>query len=130
MNIKNYKIIEGKIVEFSTSFGVGIGTWYNNEVKEGLQYGIEFDILPKLKFGNNAKIVSENTYSVKHDGKVNELRGVVDGVDEDGLIYFRLGIDCLIMVESAEETIKEGDWLSLTVNTEDLIITPYGSSIL
>jgi hypothetical protein len=65
---------------------------------------------------------------IRHHNNVNEIQGVVDAVDDDGIIYFRLSIDCLIMIEieSEDDQIKKGDWLLLTIGSEDLQLTPIG----
>jgi hypothetical protein len=126
MNIKGFKIIKNNLIEFSTSKGIGIGTWNNNEVAGGREYSVEFDINQKLEIGKNAKVISDKIYSIRHHDGVNEIQGMVDRVDEDGLIYFRLRLDCLIMIETEKKEFKEGDWLSLTIGLEDLIVTPFG----
>lgn len=123
MKIKIVKIISANIVEFSTNVGIGIGTWNNNEIKEGAQYTVELDIEQKLEIGNNVKIVSEKGCFIRYSEHENEIQGVIDGVDEDGMIYLRLSIDCLIMIESPKEHFKEGDYLLLTVNVNNLRIT-------
>ena len=128
MNIKVVRIIKDNVVEFSSKKGNGIGTWNYAKVEEGREYSIEFDIDPILKIGDNAKRISDKIYSIRHYNNVNEIQGVVDAVDEDGLIYFRLGEDCLIMIECEGEQIKEGDWLLLTIGAENLKVTTIGIS--
>ena len=125
MNIKVVRIIKDLEVEFSTKKGNGIGTWYY-EVEEGKEYGVEFDIYPNLKIGDNAKRTADKTYFIRHNNNVNEIQGVVDSVDDDGLLYFRLSEDCLIMVEQEGEKIKKGDWLLLTISPENLQVMTTG----
>jgi hypothetical protein len=125
MNIKVVRIIKDLEVEFSTKKGNGIGTWYN-EVEEGKEYGVEFDVYPMVKIGDNAQRTADKTYFIRHDNNVNEIQGVVDAVDDDGLFYFRLSEDCLIMIEQEGEQIKKGDWLLLTISPENLQVMTYG----
>jgi len=122
MKIKVVKRITATIVEFSTNVGIGIGTCDNNEFREG-EYYAELDIDQILEIGKNIKIVHEKNCFIRHSDHENEIQGIIDGVDEDGLFYLQLSIDCLIMIESANDCFKEGDSLLLTVNANSLRIT-------
>ncbi len=111
------------VVEFSTDIGTGIGTSENNDINIGDEYSVEFDIDKELRIGGNAKKVLGKDYFIRYSNDKNEIQGCVDGVDEDGMIYFRLSPSCLIMIESSEDEISTSDFLLLTVNVEDLKIT-------
>ncbi len=54
------------------------------------------------------------------------LAGVVDGVDEDGMIYLRLATDCLTMVEALPGEAVVGQELSIHVPDSVLEIWPFG----
>lgn len=130
MNIKGFKIIKDNIIEFSTKAGIGVGTWYRDTAEDDAkrEHSIEFTIDQPLMIGTNAVIMTGNKkYFVSHDGRSTEFHGKVDGVDEDGLIYFRLGFDCLMMIENEDPQIKKGDWLSITLPVEYLRVFSIGS---
>ena len=114
------------MVEFSSRKGNGIGTWNYAEVEEGREYSIEFDVNPILKIGDNVTRISDKSFSIRHDNNLNKIQGVVAGVDEDGIIYFRLSEDCLFMIECEGEQLNEGDWLNITIGPETLMVTPIG----
>jgi hypothetical protein len=73
MNVKVVRIIKDLEVEFSTKKGNGIGTWFD-EVEVGKVYGIEFDIYPMVKIGDNAQRTADKTYFIRHDNNVNEIQ--------------------------------------------------------
>jgi hypothetical protein len=62
---------------------------------------------------------------IRHSGLRNELRGLVEHVDEDGLIIRRLSVDCLFMLDivSRRRPIKPDDFVVLTVEAFDLWLT-------
>lgn len=124
MKMKIDKIIKQPILEFSTSIGSGIGCWHNNNLpNEGEWVSVELDINEILKIGFNANLSTDKVCFIRHSEDENEIQGIVDGIDEDGLIYLRLTPDCLIMVESSEDQIKEGDYILLRINAKNFVIT-------
>jgi hypothetical protein len=126
MRIKIVKIIRDNLIEFSGGAGCGIGFWGNDSLKEGVEYDAELDIDPKIELGVNTKIVPDKLCFIRHNLDTNEIQGMVEGIDEDLLIYFRLARDCIIMIENESTEIKKGDYLLLTINANELRITPFG----
>ena len=126
MRIKILRILNDRVVEFSSNAGNGIGTWRGTDLKQGGVYGIEIDIDTQINLGVNATMVSDTSWYIRHTESRNELQGVIDGVDEDGLAYLRLAIDCIVMVESSNKDLSTGDTLLLTIEPNELILTPVG----
>jgi len=125
MKIKITNIRNEHYVEFSSAVGSGIGVCKNTHVmmKGVYDYDSEFDINIPINLKRNALLVSDRRCFIRLLEDKNEIQGLVDQIDEDGMIYLRLAIDCLIMVESENDEIKKGDYLLLTVNIDDFKIT-------
>lgn len=81
------------------------------ELASGDEASVEFDVQGVLTMNNTAFATSSQTYSVLNvDGGIH-MCGIVDGVDADGMVYFRLGPDSLTMIESLPGTFVENQWL-------------------
>ena len=124
MKIQIVKIIKLNIVEFSTKYGSGIGLCENVEgLEETKVYSAEIDIHSRINLNHNAAIVSDRRYFIKHHQDENEIQGLVEQIDEDGLIYLRVGDDCIIMIENDSNQISKGEYLLIKVKLTDLEIT-------
>ena len=49
-----------------------------------------------------------------------EVNGFVESLDSDGMAYFRLADDCLVMIESEVGSISVGEWLVLRFDVKDV----------
>ena len=47
------------------------------------------------------------------DGNTITITGLIEHVDPDGVGFLRLSGDCLVMLESAGNSIKPGMWLDI-----------------
>ncbi|MES2824191.1 MAG: hypothetical protein V4732_11360 [Pseudomonadota bacterium] len=87
-------------------------------------FDVEFNInLPlvkgKLAFHNN-----DNRFLFMSNDSDVSLSGFVDSIDEDGMVSFRIGDDCLIMIESTVGHVSLNVWLRLNLNKVDFEIYP------
>ena len=80
----------------------------------GKSYDAELNLECPLLMNENVWTTDERAYRAAYENEHNTLVGWVDGVDDDGLVYFRLGIDALLMVE-IEPVPRVGEWLRLVV---------------
>lgn len=127
MKIRIEKISNDKIVEFSCDIGMGFGVCNDNQIRTGEEYYVEFDIYEIPEMGNNVKIVSDEHTYIKGFDTINDIQGLVEFVDEDGLFYFRLNFDCLIMVSSPNVRFNEGDQILFRVDINKFKIFPIGA---
>lgn len=78
---------------------------------------VEFDIRGTASLVNAAPS-ERRSYSVENVEDKIRMCGLVDGVDPDGMIYFRLGTDSLTLIESEPGTFARGEWLSVEFPTQ------------
>lgn len=112
-------------VHFETDIGEAAAIWLSqsNTPDIGNVYDAEFDVDDSIEIGKTAIHSDNKFYSMAIKNNIIELNGLVDSIDDDGMIYFRLGEDCLIMIESEIGNLKVGEWLLLKFNMEDFEIS-------
>lgn len=88
----------------------------------GAVCSIEFEVDAPLQLGLNARLSSERTFALGETGNEIQMTGLVEGVDPDGLVYFRIGQDSLMMIEAPPGLFSEGCWLELTFARESIRI--------
>jgi hypothetical protein len=116
-------------VSFSSSLGAAVGRWRSSSAPvTGATYSVEFNVDRILMVGENAVGAVGNEPSVWAAEQCVHLRGHVDAIDDDGLVYFRLAEDCLAMLEfDAPETLRTGAFVELRVPVADFSVWPVGS---
>ncbi len=87
----------------------------------GEVYDFEFTIDEVLVLGENAHRTDSRVFAIFEDEDSIGLRGWVDAIDDDGLIYFRLGVDSLTMIEAEPDQFEVGDWLQLVLAKECIV---------
>jgi hypothetical protein len=124
MKISVNKIIEtdeSVQISFVSKIGEGLANWKNKQMpKLGLTYDIEFNIEQFVEKQVNAFSSTEKEPFLKLIENTLYLNGFIDSIDDDGVAYFRLASDCLIMIEVNLENIKQGEWLVVKCNPETL----------
>lgn len=88
----------------------------------GRTYSAELSVQDALVLGKNAWLAEERAYLIERRGTDLALVGLVDGVDEDGLVYLRLGSDALVMIEAAPQEIVSGSWLRVIISAEKVTL--------
>ncbi|RLB56690.1 MAG: hypothetical protein DRJ42_02575 [Deltaproteobacteria bacterium] len=74
-----------------------------------------------MTMGLNTKPATTRRCALEdRDGRVL-MTGLVDAIDLDGLVYFRLGTDCLIMLEAAPGQFEVGSWLDLDLDAASVV---------
>ncbi len=126
MRITVERVIEEGIVEISSHMGRAIVACYQHNLQAGKVYGVEFDVTDSIQLGVNAAKVSDKAFFIKHDNKMNYIQGESEGIDEFGILCFRLSMDCLIMMDSDDINIKEGDQLNIQIDIGKLEMTVIG----
>ena len=123
IEIKEILDSEKKIVNFESQIGVGIGLWKSSiaPVKNAI-YSIEFNINDFLILGENAFEELRGNYSISISNNNMILEGIIEDIDEDGMAYYRLGTDCIIMLESDKENLYNGMWLKIIIDILDVEI--------
>lgn len=87
MRVRIQEVCEHNRVRFSCDVGELLLTSEENRyVSAGVVADLELDVDVVLKLGSNAFVTTEESYAVENAGGLVHLRGVVDGVDDDGLI--------------------------------------------
>lgn len=115
-------------VRFRTNIGDGEATWSSRRVLpvEGANYTVELDVDGVIELGRTATVTDAGRYSLSRQGDQIFMAGLVEDVDSDGIVYFRLALDCLFMVQSCPGHATRGDWLKLTIPWNSLRVTPLG----
>lgn len=112
-------------VRFESSRGAGAGVWSSREAPEiGRERYVEFDVDEEVPLNRTLVSPPEGTPFEESDGHIL-LRCVVEQVDDDGMVYLRIGHDSLIMAELAPEVRRVGVHLRLRVPIDLFLITPY-----
>jgi hypothetical protein len=114
--------IDGKLqINFVSKIGEGLAIWKNEQVPNlGFTYDVEFNIEQLVEKQVNAFSSTEKEPFLKLVENTMCLNGFIDSIDEDGVAYFRLASDCLVMIEVNPENIKQGEWLVIKCDSETL----------
>lgn len=131
MKIRVKEIVEnldkGEMVIFESPIGSAIANWKNrNQPIKNFEYDVELDINDKIILGKTAKVSDEQIYSISMDEETVILNGIVDDIDSDGMVYFRISLDCIIMIESVDSQLHKGMWLLLEFETSNIDIYAQG----
>lgn len=131
MRIKttSFEAIDGNtVVNFSSDIGDGVATWVGaNKPAKNYEYDVEIDIDKSIDQVINSSNKNEEQFSISLQGGSTLMNGEVQSVDEDGMAYFRLSQDCLIMIELGDSKVKDGDWISLNLQCEDIEVSAQGN---
>ena len=114
-------------VEFSCPVGEGGGVWCGEGDPEKRVYDVELDFELRLGAGDVDNAAGESIEpSMVRVGEQTKVRAKVEAVDADGMAYPRLHTSCIVMVESdlPPET-KDLD-VALTLNRDQIALTPFG----
>ena len=125
MKIEIIKINNSNIVTFSSEMGYGKGVWIGDEqaiVNKKYNIEIDIDIIPKMET-NTFRNSCEEKSIVFSDSKLS-LKGFIESVDDDGILYFRLSDDCLIMLES-DGTFSKNDLIEIKLDYHKLSLSPF-----
>ena len=117
-----------RIVFFSSQAGDGIGEWKDTkyQLRTGDSYDIEFTISEQLRIDVNLRRSQHREYIIRAVSGSIEFAGVVESVDEDGVFYFRLGRDCLVLLGPVlNGNVASGDWIEVMVPIKAVEIYPY-----
>lgn len=112
------------VVCFCTSLGNGVATWSNVEApSKAYQYDVEIDIeksIDQLRLDGSD---GDREYQLMVEGSSLIMNGTIESIEDDGMAYYRLSHDCIIMIESGNSNVKEGDWVKLKLECSDVEIT-------
>jgi hypothetical protein len=114
-------------VAFQTSVGITSATWRGAKPPQtGVSLDAELDIDDTIEKGRSAHVADQAVFSLTQDDHRTVLIGYVESVDEDGMVYFRVAEDCLLMVEAAVGVVSEGEWLRLRFENARVQLYPQG----
>lgn len=82
----------------------------------------ELSVDEVMTLGHNAWLAEERAYRLEGTSTSVTMVGWVDGVDDGGLVYFRLGVDALVMLEAVPQHLSPGTWLRVTVAAEKVTL--------
>lgn len=127
MHIKVTKV-DKKYVLFESPCGEGIGHFTKPYFEEGDIHSVEFDFIPDLITSENSTINTALTPGFHLNGNATIIVGTVEGVDPDDMISLRIDTDCVIITNTNDKRIKEGDVLEVRVDKDQLLVTSNGGS--
>lgn len=118
---------DNTVVYFCTSLGNGVATWANVEAPtKTYQYDVEIDIeksIDQLRLDGSD---GDREYRLMIEGSSLIMNGTIESIEDDGMAYYRLSQDCIIMIESGNSNVKEGDWVKLKLECSDVEMTAQG----
>lgn len=112
-------------VRFESSSGCGEALCRDGTITDriGEEVSVELDVDCQIDLKINAVLVDGEDLGLRSTKGHIDLVFDVEGQDEDGMTYCRVGTDCLIMIES-EETLREGARVKMMVPMESVQLTP------
>lgn len=116
------------VVSFRCQIGDAVALWRSTKLLPlvGQEYQAELDTGVVLR----DDAIIHGASSVKSQlgcvGPKTRLIATIESVDDDGMAYLRLAPDCILMVESAGESVRPGVTVALDLEPTDLEVTPSG----
>ncbi len=112
------------VVFFNCLAGKGAGLWIASEPPVlNREYSVEIDIEKTItELDHDLSDLLENKIYLVDDSV--RFSGIIEDIENDGMCYFRLASDCLIMIELGQEEFKIGQILKITLNYDDIKISP------
>lgn len=118
---------DNTVVYFSSTLGYGMATWMNSEAPSKThQYDVEIDIRKSIDQVQLVGSDDDHEYRLILEGSSVIMNGTIELIEDDGMAYYRLSQDCIIMIESGKANVKEGDWVKLKLKCSDVEITAQG----
>lgn len=128
IKISNVTFVNGDtFVNFESKIGEGKAFWKNTDppVIE-CEYDVEFNFAEIAQEDKNIFPASAERYSVEVADDIITLNGFIDSIDDDGVAYFRLSLDCLIMIETLLDQIESGNWVGMNSRVSDFEVYAQG----
>jgi hypothetical protein len=103
-------------VRYECSLGVSSASWGDPSIEPvvGDDYFIEFTFLDPIRLGENASVLPRaGRAAVGVCDSLAQVDGLVEEIDEDGIVALRLAPDCLALIESHPGVLEKGTWLRL-----------------
>ena len=112
------------LVSFTCSVGQGRAVWRASyEPEEAHDYEAEFSVQDPLKDWSLKAGVVPSELALR--GTNMRFTGVVDEVDEDGVVYVRLARDCLIMLDGVD--VEVGSSATFEVPVQQVELFPFSA---
>lgn len=118
------------MASFKSPAGTGTARWNSTDYHAlvGCKYSVELDIDEMVLSGSTIVSATNNSFSLSEDDGEVMMTGMVDGIDDDGLFYFRLDPSCLIMISAIQDRpVSQHEWLTIKLESERLTMTPFGT---
>lgn len=128
MKINVLKMDDGHqppFVWFECRVGMGGGQWIDTKQPIlGDFYSVEFDIAKRLT-ASDIDVLTKPHYSLSLNKNTMTFSGKVEDMDSDGMSYFRLSTDCLIMLEAEPNTFLKNQHIVFSLPLEVVKIYPH-----
>lgn len=115
------------LVYFSSIAGQGVAMWKGKDLPVVNNiYSVEVEInkmLEELNF-KEYDLLAKKIFFDANDKVVLSIQ--VEDVDDDGVCYFRLSSDCLVIVDSKKRKNIKGKFLNISLFPEDIELYPIG----
>jgi hypothetical protein len=116
----------GVNVKFVSAAGTAWARWKGKRApKVGCEYSIELDVDGPVS-AYAPEEVTTRAFAIDFVNEKTRLCGVLSVVQEEGMGFFRLGPDCLMLIDTDAEWNRAGLWLRLTLAPDQLEMTPIG----
>ena len=116
----------GVIVKFVSAAGTAWARWMGErEPQVGCDYSVELDVEgPVADYAPEE--VAARAFAIDFVNEKTRLCGVLECVQDEGMGFFRLGTDCLVLIDTDSVWGRAGLWLRLTLAPGELEMTPIG----
>ena len=117
----------GITVFYRCSAGGSVARWNGDAPVVGSQYDVEFEIEDVVRLGENASLVDPAVQAeVGVEGDTASFVGAAERIDDDGVIFFRLAPDCLMMVDSVPGQVPIAACLRLRAPVDHVMLNAIG----
>ncbi|MBV8255089.1 MAG: hypothetical protein JO154_20980 [Chitinophaga sp.] len=126
MNVVITKV-EYPYVSFISNHGEGIAYTTGQKFELGVTHGVEFDLLSELNIDENTKVVTNQKAGFYCEDDRTLIVALVESIEEDGAMWLRIAIDCIIEAYGVDDTIKTGDRLEIRMPKDKFKMTSIGT---
>lgn len=84
-------------VSFLSTEGAGNALWYGEYPKVGRIYEVEIEVPGILRWGESIKASEKNTTSISNEGDNIYIVGIVNSIDENGVVVVQIGNEAILV---------------------------------
>lgn len=111
------------MVEFSSSFGVGVGEWRGPVPERYSHHHVEIETANRLRWGEDIVAVADDHPILDYDvARLVTLQGKLESAQPDGVVYLLMGT-VLVTIKTVGEPLPLDTFVR--VHADKIILFPY-----